>query len=294
MDCLTCQISERSTILSDGIIQVRRSFGISRRRFVCSTSRSEIRSFLVAWVSEGWGCGWIGSLLSEWRWWRARWSLLVWVIRCVQQRNCHWTNRFHWLDLDSSSSSSSAISVHLNRFDLVLYGDYSEELLSRTGQSRSGLDRSPKDHPHCPSPFHPSNCTTKELADRLSFIHSIRPSDVPKVLCNSLVFLSFANLIMQSMYLSFFYDFSNSSPDFISDVDDRPNESPETDRNGPMGISSTSSCSVILVPDPMPYNTAIGRKRFPYQHRTQFEVTHDEVYTKDMHLETWEERRQGE
>ena len=44
----------------------------------------------------------------------------------------------------------------------------------------------------------------------------------------------------------------------------------------------------------MPYTTAIWRKRFPYRHRTQFEVTHDEVYTKDMHLKTLEERRQGE
>lgn len=51
---------------------------------------------------------------------------------------------------------------------------------------------------------------------------------------------------------------------------------------------------VIPLPDPMPYTTAIWRKRFPYRNRTQFEVTHDEVYTKDMHLKTLEERRQGE
>jgi hypothetical protein len=47
------------------------------------------------------------------------------------------------------------------------------------------------------------------------------------------------------------------------------------------------------MPDPMPYTTAIWRKRFPYRNRTQFEVTHDEVYTKDMQLKTLEERRQG-
>ena len=127
-------------------------------------------------------------------------------------------------------------------FDLVLHGDHSKELLSRTGQSRSGLDRSSTDHPHRPSSFNPSSCTTTELADPLSRIHSIGASNVPIVFCSSLVFLSFANLIMQSMYLSFFYDFSNSSSDFISDVDDRPNASAETDQNRPMGICSTPSC----------------------------------------------------
>lgn len=50
---------------------------------------------------------------------------------------------------------------------------------------------------------------------------------------------------------------------------------------------------VIPMPDPMPYTTAIWRKRNPYRNRTQFEVTHDEVYTKDMQLKTLEERRQG-
>ena len=50
---------------------------------------------------------------------------------------------------------------------------------------------------------------------------------------------------------------------------------------------------VIPMPDPMPYTTAIWRKRYPYRNRTQFEVTHDEVYTKDMQLKTLEERRQG-
>ncbi len=50
---------------------------------------------------------------------------------------------------------------------------------------------------------------------------------------------------------------------------------------------------VIPMPDPMPYTTAIWRKRFPYRNKTQFEVTHDEVYTKDMQLKTLEERRQG-
>jgi len=50
---------------------------------------------------------------------------------------------------------------------------------------------------------------------------------------------------------------------------------------------------VISMPDPMPYTTAIWRKRFPYRNKTQFEVTHDEVYTKDMQLKTLEERRQG-
>jgi hypothetical protein len=47
------------------------------------------------------------------------------------------------------------------------------------------------------------------------------------------------------------------------------------------------------MPDPMPYTTAIWRKRVPYRDRTQFEVTHDEVYTKDMELKTLEERRKG-
>jgi hypothetical protein len=50
---------------------------------------------------------------------------------------------------------------------------------------------------------------------------------------------------------------------------------------------------VIPMPDPMPYTSAVWRKRFPYRNKTQFEVTHDEVYTKDMHLKTLEERRQG-
>ncbi|CAF3728779.1 unnamed protein product [Adineta steineri] len=49
---------------------------------------------------------------------------------------------------------------------------------------------------------------------------------------------------------------------------------------------------VISMPDPMPYTTAIWRKRFPYRNKTQFEVTHDEVYTKDMQYKTLEERRQ--
>lgn len=51
---------------------------------------------------------------------------------------------------------------------------------------------------------------------------------------------------------------------------------------------------VIPMPDPMPYTTAIWRKRFPYRNQTQFEVTHDEVYTKDMELKSLEERRRGE
>ncbi|CAF3063354.1 unnamed protein product [Rotaria sp. Silwood2] len=50
---------------------------------------------------------------------------------------------------------------------------------------------------------------------------------------------------------------------------------------------------VIPMPDPMPYTTAIWRKRFPYRNKTQFEVTHDEVYRKDMQLKTLEERRHG-
>lgn len=50
---------------------------------------------------------------------------------------------------------------------------------------------------------------------------------------------------------------------------------------------------VIPLPDPMPYTTAVWRKRFPFRHKTQFEVTHDEVYTKDMQLKTLDERRQG-
>ena len=50
---------------------------------------------------------------------------------------------------------------------------------------------------------------------------------------------------------------------------------------------------VIPMPDPMPYTSAIWKKRFPYRSRTQFEVTHDEVFTKDMQLKTLEERRHG-
>lgn len=50
---------------------------------------------------------------------------------------------------------------------------------------------------------------------------------------------------------------------------------------------------VIPLPDPMPYTTAIWRKRNPYRNQTQFEVSHDEVFTKDMELKTLEERRQG-
>lgn len=49
---------------------------------------------------------------------------------------------------------------------------------------------------------------------------------------------------------------------------------------------------VIPLPDPMPYTTAIWRKRNPYRNQTQFEVSHDEVFTKDMELKTLEERRQ--
>jgi hypothetical protein len=58
-------------------------------------------------------------------------------------------------------------------------------------------------------------------------------------------------------------------------------------------LKSVRHHRVIPMPDPMPYTTAIWRKRFPYRNKTQFEVTHDEVYTKDMHLKTLEERRQG-
>lgn len=50
---------------------------------------------------------------------------------------------------------------------------------------------------------------------------------------------------------------------------------------------------VTPLPDPMPYTTAIWRKRYPFRNRSQFEVTHDEVYTKDMQLKTLDERRQG-
>ena len=50
---------------------------------------------------------------------------------------------------------------------------------------------------------------------------------------------------------------------------------------------------VIPIPDPMPYTTAVWRKRYPYRNRTQFEVNHDEIYTKDMQLKQLEERRQG-
>ncbi|CAF0913965.1 unnamed protein product [Didymodactylos carnosus] len=48
---------------------------------------------------------------------------------------------------------------------------------------------------------------------------------------------------------------------------------------------------VIPIPDPMPYTTAIWRKRYPYRHRGQFEVHHDETYTKDMELKTLAERK---
>ncbi|CAF4352393.1 unnamed protein product [Rotaria magnacalcarata] len=58
-------------------------------------------------------------------------------------------------------------------------------------------------------------------------------------------------------------------------------------------LKSVRHHRVIPMPDPMPYTTAIWRKRYPYRHKTQFEVTHDEVYTKDMELKTLEERRQG-
>ncbi|CAF3979326.1 unnamed protein product [Rotaria magnacalcarata] len=57
-------------------------------------------------------------------------------------------------------------------------------------------------------------------------------------------------------------------------------------------LKSVRHHRVIPMPDPMPYTTAIWRKRYPYRHKTQFEVTHDEVYTKDMELKTLEERRQ--
>ena len=50
---------------------------------------------------------------------------------------------------------------------------------------------------------------------------------------------------------------------------------------------------VIPLPDPMPYTTAIWRKRFPYRNQTQFEFSHDEVFTKDMELKSLEERRHG-
>ncbi|CAF1119561.1 unnamed protein product [Rotaria sp. Silwood1] len=56
-------------------------------------------------------------------------------------------------------------------------------------------------------------------------------------------------------------------------------------------LKSVRHHRVIPMPDPMPYTTAIWRKRFPYRNKTQFEVTHDEVYTKDMQLKTLEERR---
>ena len=58
-------------------------------------------------------------------------------------------------------------------------------------------------------------------------------------------------------------------------------------------LESVRHHRVIPMPDPMPYTTAIWRKRVPYRDRTQFEVTHDEVYTKDMELKTLDERRKG-
>ena len=58
-------------------------------------------------------------------------------------------------------------------------------------------------------------------------------------------------------------------------------------------IESIRHHRVIPMPDPMPYTTAIWRKRFPFRNKTQFEVTHDEIYTKDMQLKTLDERRQG-
>ena len=58
-------------------------------------------------------------------------------------------------------------------------------------------------------------------------------------------------------------------------------------------LKSVRHHRVIPLPDPMPYTTAIWRKRFPHRNKTQFEVTHDEIYTKDMQFKTLEERRQG-